>query len=78
MDGEGISPKLIGGCIEIMNIIFLFECEEYQRASVDYILQYVQSLSQLCLGDSKPIYDIQLGPSENHNYKITVSLSFPF
>ena len=43
MDGEGISPKLIGGCIEIINIIFLFECEEYQRASVDYILQYVQS-----------------------------------
>ena len=35
MDGEGISPKLIGGCIEIINIILLFECEEYQRASVD-------------------------------------------
>ena len=48
MDGEGISPKLIGGCIEIINIICLFECEEYQRASVDYVLQYVQSLSQLC------------------------------
>ena len=48
MDGEGISPKLIGGCIEIINIIFLFECEEYQRASVYCILQYVQSLSQLC------------------------------